>query len=263
MEIAAAFSLQIWLVWCARITRLAGVKEMRREYCRWFSGSLGRDMEMLVFGHSGLPIFVFPTSGGRFYEFEENGMVHAVEGEIETGRLQLFCVDSVNLESWYNRDVPPRWRIARHMQYEEYLLTEVLPLIRQWNGPQRPIALGCSLGGYNAADIALRHPTIFQGFLSLSGIFDPSRFLQGYYDEDVYFHSPPHFLPSLNSVDELTKYQGNIYVLATGDHDQCWDANERMAEIFRTKRIAHRLDVWSHGTRHDWPWWRQMIQAYL
>lgn len=236
---------------------------MKREYCKWFSGSLGRDMEMLVFGHGGLPVLVFPTSGGRFFEFEDNGMVHAVSHDLEQGRLSLFCVDSADMESWYNREVPPRWRIARHMQYEDYVRNEVLPLIRQWCGGQRPVALGCSLGGYHAANIALRHPTEFSGFLSMSGIFDPSRFLHGYYDEDVYFHSPTHFLSNLTDASELAKHQGNTYVLATGVHDQCWDANERMAEVLRFKNIAHRLDVWGDNARHDWPWWQRMIQVYL
>lgn len=190
-------------------------------------------------------------------------MVHAVEAQIEAGSLQLFCVDSVNAESWYNRSVPPRWRIARYMQFETYILDEVLALIRQWSGWARPIALGCSLGGYDAACIALRHPTIFGGFLSMSGIFDPAMFLQGYYDEDVYFHSPPHFLRNLMDERELAKYKPNIYVLATGEHDQCWDANERMSEVMRAKDIPHRLDVWGNGTRHDWPWWQQMIKTYL
>lgn len=236
---------------------------MKREYCRWFSGSLGRDMEMLVFGHGGLPVLVFPTSGGRFYEFEENGMVNVVAGEMDQGRLQLFCVDSVNMESWYNREVPPRWRIARHVQYEEYVRTEVLPLIREWNGPERIVALGCSFGGYQAATIALRHPMAFRGFLSMSGIFDASRFLSGYYDQDVYFYSPTHFLPNLEDPFELAKFQSNMYVLATGVHDQCWDANEKMAAVLRGKNIPHRLDVWGDGSGHDWPFWQRMIRTYL
>ncbi len=219
-------------------------------------------MEMLVFGHGGLPVLVFPTSGGRFFEFEDNGMVHAVERDVDAGVIQFFCVDSVNSESWYNRNVPPRWRIARYVQYEQYVCSDVLPLIERGNR-QRPIALGCSLGGYDAASVALRHPSIFGGFLSMSGVFDISGFLEGYYDQDVYFHSPTHFLPNLNDSHELSKYNGNTYVLATGVHDQCWDANERMAGVLRAKNIPVRLDVWQDGARHDWPWWRQMIQTYL
>ncbi len=235
---------------------------MKREYCKWFSGALGREMELLVFGHTGVPVIVYPTSGGRFFEFEDNGMVHAVERQIEAGGIQLFCVDSVNSESWYNLGVPPRWRIARYMQYETYITDEVLSLVRQWNG-QRPVAVGCSLGGYDAACIALRHPTVFRGFLSMSGIFDPSKFLHGYYDQDVYFHSPPHFLQNLSDPQELAKFNGNTYVLATGDHDQCWNANQRMSDVLTGKNIAHQLDVWGHGTRHDWPWWQRMIATYL
>src|SRR5438067_1497281 len=86
-------------------------KTMKREYHKWFSPALGRDMELLVFGHGGLPGLVFPSSCGSFFEFEDRGMVNAVYDKLEHGRLQLFCVDSVDSESWYNRAVPPRWRI--------------------------------------------------------------------------------------------------------------------------------------------------------
>jgi len=29
---------------------------MNREYHKWYSSRLGRDMELLVFGHGGLPV---------------------------------------------------------------------------------------------------------------------------------------------------------------------------------------------------------------
>ena len=103
---------------------------MNREYHKWYSERLGREMELLVFGHDGLPVIVFPTSQARFYEFEDRGMVASVGDKIENGEIQLFCVDSLDSESWYNRNVRPRWRIARQMQYEEYILDEVVPLVR-------------------------------------------------------------------------------------------------------------------------------------
>ena len=59
---------------------------MKREYHKWFSSELGRDMEMLIFGHDGLPAVVFPTSQARFYEFEDRGMVAAVQDRIENIR---------------------------------------------------------------------------------------------------------------------------------------------------------------------------------
>jgi esterase/lipase superfamily enzyme len=235
---------------------------MKREYHKWFSQALGRDMEMLVFGYAGMPALVFPSSCGRFFEFEDRGMVHVEQDKLEHGHLQLYCVDSVDSESWYNRAVSPRWRIARHVQYEEYLMKEVLPLLRQQNQNSQVASVGCSFGGYHALNIALRHPDVFTSMLSMSGAFDTSNFLGDYYDDDCYFNIPMHYLPNMSDPWYLDRYRRNTYVLATGVHDQCWDANERMAQIFRAKNIPCRLDVWGDNTGHDWPWWQRMLQTY-
>ena len=76
---------------------------MRRDYIKWYSPSLHRDMELLAFGDRGFPVVVFPTSGGRFFEYEDRGMVNALAPKIDRGELQVICVDSVDQESWYNR----------------------------------------------------------------------------------------------------------------------------------------------------------------
>ena len=236
---------------------------MKREYHKWYSPSLGRDMEMLIFGHTGLPVLVFPTSQGRFFEFEDRGMIAAIQDQIEEGRLQIFCLDSVDSESWYNRDVPPRWRIARHMQYEEYILREVLPLIRQLNQNPNLVTIGCSFGGYHAVNIALRHPDLFSACLSMSGAFDPSNFLSGYYDEDAYFHLPMHYLPNMNDPWYFDRYRRNTYILATGWDDQCLGDNQRLDQILSSKGIPHKLYIWDTYNSHDWPTWEKMVQQYL
>jgi esterase/lipase superfamily enzyme len=220
-------------------------------------------MELLVFGHAGLPCLVFPTSCGRFFEFENRHMISAIAGKIDAGQIQLFCVDSVDEESWYNRNVGPRWRIARHVQYEQYLMDEVVPLIRQKNQNPRITALGCSFGGYQAANIALRHPGVFTGFLSMSGAFDLQRFLGGYFDEDCYFNLPFSYIPNLSDPWFFDRYRENTYVLATGVHDQCWNENEVLARVMRDRGIPVRLDVWGDNTGHDWPWWERMLATYL
>jgi esterase/lipase superfamily enzyme len=236
---------------------------MRREYRTWYSGALGREMEMLVFGHAGLACLVLPTSCGRFYEFEQFGMVSAVAQRLEHGHLQLFCVDSVDAESWYNREVPPRWRVARHVQYEEYLMREVLPFIRQENASALLVTAGCSLGGYHAANLTLRHPDIFTGFLSMGGIFDPTRFLSGYHDADCYFHTPTQYLVNLSDPWYYDRYHRGAYVLATGVDDICLAANRGMSELLSVKGIPHRLEVWGDGSRHDWLCWQRMLETYI
>ena len=236
---------------------------MNREYHKWFSPRLGREMELLVFGYGGLPVLVFPTSGGRFFEFEDRGMVAALTGRLKSGGLQLFCVDSVDNESWYNRQVPPRWRIARHVQYEDYLMAEVVPLLRLKNQDPHLVALGCSFGGYHAANIAFRHPAQFTGLLSMSGAFDLTRFLHGYYDQDCYFNLPTHYLPNLQDPWYLERFRRNTYVLATGWDDQCLEQNRTMDRILNEKGIPHKLYVWDSWNSHDWPTWQRMVQQYL
>jgi esterase/lipase superfamily enzyme len=236
---------------------------MNREYHKTYSSQLRREMELLVFGHAGLPVLVFPTSGGRFYEFEDRGMVGALAGRIDAGEVQLFCVDSVNAESWYNRQIPPRQRITRHIQYEEYLLGEVLPFLRDRNSDERLLALGCSFGGYHAVNLALRHPDIFSGFLSLSGAFDLSRFLDGYYDLDCYYHLPTHYLPNLTDPWYLDRFGAKRFVLVTGRDDHCLTENENLDRIMNTKGIKHEFYVWEAENSHDWPTWRRMVAEYL
>ncbi|HTF67314.1 MAG TPA: hypothetical protein VK638_32005, partial [Edaphobacter sp.] len=90
---------------------------MNREYHKWYSERLGRDMELLVFGHGGVPAIVFPSSQARFHEFEDRGMVASIGHKIDNGEIQLYCLDSLDAESWYNRNVPARWRVARQIQY--------------------------------------------------------------------------------------------------------------------------------------------------
>lgn len=236
---------------------------MNREYHRWWSPRLERDMELLVFGHAGVPAVVFPTSQGRFYEFEDRGMIGSLAHKIDNGRLQLYCLDSADAESWYNRNVPPRWRIARHAQYETYVMDELLPLVRQKNGDQHLISLGCSFGGYHAVNIALRHPDRFTGFLSMSGAFDQTSFLNGYYDNDVYFHTPTHYIRNLSDPWYFDRYRQNTYLLATGWDDQCLGSNQYLSRLLGEKGIPHNLYIWDSWNSHDWPTWARMMNEYL
>jgi esterase/lipase superfamily enzyme len=236
---------------------------MNREYEKMRSAHLGREMELLIFGHAGEPVLAFPTSGGRFYEFEDEGLVAALAEKIEAGRLQLVCVDTVNGESWYNRRAPPRQRIARQLQYEAYLLHEVIPFVRRVNPDPRLLAFGCSLGGYHAANLALRHPEIVTGFVSLSGTFDLSGFLDGYYDEDCYFLLPTHYLPLLGDAWFLDRFLRNRFVLATGWDDPCLGQNQELHRILSEKAICHDFHIWDSSNSHDWPTWQRMAQEYL
>jgi esterase/lipase superfamily enzyme len=236
---------------------------MHREYHRWRANDLGRDMELLRFGHAGWPMIVFPTSMGAFHEYEDRGMVHAVAEKIDAGTLQLYCVATVDSESFYASDRPPRARLDRYLAYERYLLHDLVPLVTRQAGVTTMGVTGCSFGAYHAVVMALRHPDVFTSCVAMGGAYDISRFLDGYSDLDAYLLNPPQFLPELHDPWFLDRLRANKWVLVTGEHDICRGATEQLAWRFADKRMPHSLHVWQHGSHHDWPEWLKMARAYL
>ena len=236
---------------------------MRRDYIKWYSPSLHREMELLAFGHRGFPFIVFPTSGGRFYEYEDRGMISALGHRIESGELQMICLDSVDQESWYNKSIHPVDRLHRQNAFDAYLILEVAPFIRDRTSWPAMGATGCSFGAYHAINFGLRHPEIVTYAVSMSGAFEiPQRFLDGYYDNDAYFHAPLDYVGNLNDSPILDQCRRNYYALVVGNGDPSFDQNVRLAHLLGVKQIPHLLEVWD-GFGHDWPWWEKMAAKFI
>jgi esterase/lipase superfamily enzyme len=220
-------------------------------------------MELLTYGHAGTPVLVFPTSRGRFYEYENNGIIHAVWQKIEYGQLQVFCVDSVDAESWYNKGIHPHERVMRQVAYENYVLFEVVPLMKNLSGAQQIWTTGCSFGAYHALNFAMKHPDVTASCIGMSGSFDLKPFMDGYYDNDFYFNNPVDYLPNQNDPWFLERYQKMKLILAAGDHDICLGENLRLADVLGRKGIPHWLDIWTGGEQHDWPLWQRMAVKFF
>src|SRR5262249_55815559 len=159
--------------------------DMRRAYHRWFSPSLGRDMELLVFGHAGARLLAFPASMHPFYDWEDRGLVASLRWHVENRHLQLFCLDQIDTESWYAHHLTPARRGLRYAQYEKYVVEEVGPFTLRENANPFLIVAGPSMGAYHAATFAFRHPHLVGRLLGMSGIYDIKRFTEDYYDENV------------------------------------------------------------------------------
>lgn len=242
---------------------------MNREYHQWHSHRLCRNMELLVFGHAGAKVLAFPTRCGRFYEYEEMGLIEALRHKIEQGFLQLYCVDSIDAESFYCFWNHPADRTRRHLQYEAYLLHEVLPLMWAKNAHPCVIAHGCSFGAFHALNLALRHPQAFQKVAALSGRYDLTlsvenfrSLLDGHYDEHVYFNNPSHFLPNLSDPSTLEQLRRLDIVLAVGDQDPFLDNNRQISDSLQRKGIGHHLHIWQ-GRAHSPKHWRKMVELYV
>ena len=242
---------------------------MRREYLKWFSPNLRIDMEMLVFGHSGMPVVVYPTRQGRFFDYENWGLIRALRTPIDEGRLALYCVDSLDSQSLYCTCRSPQARVARLVEYERYILDEVLALVRSERG-DRPVAShGCSLGAFHAVNIALRHPDRFQRVVALSGRYDlttqtgPFRALfDGYYSDDVYYQTPPHFVRNIADPELLRQLRRLDVTLAVGESDVFRSSTGELGAVLMAKEVPTRLDVWN-GEAHRARDWREMVRRYF
>ena len=231
---------------------------MYEHYHRWYSTSLNREMEVLTFGTRGYPVLLFPTSMGRFTENKDFKLIDSVAWFIEEGLVRIYCPDSIDSMSWYNRGIHPSQRVMNHMWYDHYLLTELVPLMQRETGVQRIATAGCSFGGFHATNFGFRHPDVTKYIFNMGAAFDIKDQMDGYYDENVYFNNPLDFIPNADN----SWFHDMFVVLGTGTHDMCWDANEKMATVLRNKGIAHWLDV-RQNKPHDWPAWQEMFPHYL
>lgn len=242
---------------------------MKREYHKWYCNALGRDMELLVFGHAGARVLVFSTRVGRYYDYETMGLVDAVRHQLEEGWLQFICVDSIDHETFYCNWCMPQDRIRRHMSYEHYIMNEVLPFSWHINRTPYLVSHGCSFGAYHAVNMALRHPKAFNRVVGISGRYDLTRpvdgfrdLLDGHYDHDVYFDVPNRYVPNMSCHDTLEAIRRLDIKLVIGENDPFRNDNERLSGALWEKGVWHLFRVWSgraHGPRR----WREMIGWFL
>jgi esterase/lipase superfamily enzyme len=242
---------------------------MEREYVSWYSPALDKNMEMLVFGHQGASILFFPPRMGRFYDYEDWKIIDALQPKIRNGQIQVFCVDSYDLQSFYNHDIPPAEKITNHIRYEHYIVEEVLPFIRYKNPWTFMISAGCSLGAYHALNFALKYPHLFNKVVGMSGRYDLTSniayyndLFNGYWDENVYFNMPIQYVPNLPDDHTLKLIRELDIVLAVGKDDVLLDNNYQMQKSLYEKQAKSTLHTWD-GQMHRPRAWRQMVDVYL
>jgi esterase/lipase superfamily enzyme len=235
---------------------------MNREYHRWYSPAINRNMELLIFGHSGARVLVFPTSQGRYFEWEDRGMIGTLWEQLERGWLQLYCVDSVDAESWYCSWAQPGGRAYRHHQYFQYLLNEVLPLSTYKNQNPFLMTLGASFGAYHAMAFGLKYPHLVDRILGFSGMYDIRRFTGGYSDDYVYFNNPMQFIANEHDAHRLAQLRHIDIIIAAGRDDSLMPSSRALSGLLWSKGISNALREWD-GWSHDWQYWQKILLTYI
>ena len=75
---------------------------MKRELSGWFSPSLNRDMPIAVYGHYGFALLLVPTASADYLEYERFQLMDTIAPYIEQGKVKVFSINSINMESWLN-----------------------------------------------------------------------------------------------------------------------------------------------------------------
>jgi esterase/lipase superfamily enzyme len=235
-------------------------------------GACGPANTLVVYGHYGRPVLVFPSEQGRAWDFENNGMVGAVASLIDEGRVKLYCVDSADAATWSDHSLPLEERARRHGQYASWIMTSVVPVIVGDCGgaPVEIATLGASLGGYHAANFTLQHADVFRLALCFSGNYDPSTWNGwGERGDAAYFNNPMDYVAHLDGphLDWLRGQVSLLLVVGQGSWEveptRSLPSTLAFADRLAAKGIRHELDVWGHDVPHDWPSWRAQLAHHL
>ena len=235
---------------------------MHHEHHGWFSPALGREMALEVVGHHGARVLVFPTSMGSYREWLDRRMHEVLRDHLESGWVQLFLLDHLPGETWYAEHTHPGARAWRHLQYDHYLVSEVLPFTASRNANPFVIATGASLGAYYAACFGLRYPHLVHRILGMSGLYDIKRLTGGYSDQNVYACNPSDFMRHEHDQTRLDAFRRQDIILAVGRDDSARANNEELSTTLWDKGIGNALRIWD-GWAHDWPYWERMVRLYI
>lgn len=230
---------------------------------RWRSPSLGKDMTIKIYGNRGTPIIGLPTRGQKADQWEEYGMTDAIIFQLEKGYNQLFCIDSLDEESFLNEKVDPVKRLMRQRQFESYITEEVVPYIRKHNNINYLMIAGMDMGGYHAVNLALKYPEEFDKAIGISGLYNIKPFFGDFYNNDVYYNNPIDFVPNLNKPSLINAIRKVDFRLVSYSNDERKNDAQKLAHIFRSKLIEHQLDVWDTTSDEEWDIWRQMLKTHI
>ncbi|MCE2757938.1 MAG: hypothetical protein RL640_1048 [Bacteroidota bacterium] len=238
---------------------------MVREVHQWFSPALQKEMPLAVYGHYGFALLMIPTAAADYLEYERFEMIDQLTPLIDAGKIKVFSINSINTESWMNKQMEGAHKAIRQNQFNDYIFNEVVPFIRNFTSNETPIiTAGASFGALHAMNIFLKKPDVFKGVIAMSGVYDLMEYTNGYYDDQVYFNSPIHYIPNLTDHTILEQIRSGKMIIASGSgsHEDP-EANKRFSGVLHSKSIPHDLEIWAEDIHHDWPTWRKMLPYFI
>jgi esterase/lipase superfamily enzyme len=219
-------------------------------------------MPIAVYGHYGFALLLVPTAAADYLEYERFQLIDALAPFLDEGKIKVYSINSINNESWMNDQMDPRHKIIRHQQFNSYVYDEVVPFIHTHSSQDTPIIIcGASFGALHSMNLFLKRPDLLNGVIAMSGVYDLTEYTKGYYDDDVYFNSPQHYMPNLTDhiILEQIRRSHHIHIFSGSGAYEDPKASGTFARILYDKGINSELDVWGPDWPHDWNTWRAVL----
>lgn len=229
------------------------------------SEELERDFDVSVYGNGGFPVIVFPESDSTCTSWENHGMTDALADLIDGGKVQLYCIDSMDDEGWYARSALPEYRLENIRAYLAFAQNDFLSFVLQHtSSEEKPLVAGAGMGALNATLLVLNDPAQFSGLLALSGNYDVRGFLDDEPSEDWLSVSPVDRVAGLTG-DEADQLRGLRLCFVCGqDGSEDGITTQRALDAeFEQKGIDATFEYWGYDVTHDWGWWQQEAQQML
>jgi len=242
------------------------------QYFKFYSNCLNREMECKVYGHAGKPCLFIPCQDGRFVDFENFHMIDTWAQWIEEGKVMVFSIDTIDLESWSDKNGDGGHRTYMHEQWVHYIVDEFVPFMYDMCAMRNSGAdfggifvFGSSMGANHSANLFLRFPYIFDSCLAMAGIYRSDMFFGNYCDSRLYENSPEMYLANMQPDHPYVEmYNRNRGVICGGQG--AWEEPDT-ARWLKTQfdRLGANVmvDLWGYDVNHDWPWWYKMVEYHV
>jgi pimeloyl-ACP methyl ester carboxylesterase len=110
----------------------------------------------------GIPVLLQHTAGSDGRQWR-----HLLEDSELTSRFRFIAYDL----PYHGRSVPPvgvEWWKQEYQLHQDHFMSMIVTIAREL-GLERPVFMGCSMGGHVAPDLALHYPGTFRAVIAVQG----------------------------------------------------------------------------------------------
>jgi esterase/lipase superfamily enzyme len=230
---------------------------------KWGSPSLGKQMQINIYGTGGTPVLAFPDFNGKASDYSSLGFLDQINEQLSNEYNRFYCVSSVDKEVFNTRASNPEGRLGRYIQYENYLIDEVIPFIKDHSGNDFLIVTGVGMGAYHALNFAFKHPELVNKVLAACGRYNIKPFFNDYFSDQLYYNNPVEYFPNLNDQEIIDRIKRLDLRIITNSKDPYRAEAEMISDALNDKWIHHSLDLWEVSEKCSYSDYSQMLRNHI